>query len=188
METRDRLLDAAETVCRQRGYEGFSYADLSAVVGIRKASIHHHFATKADLAAALIARYSAAFLARLEELSGQGRPASQQLAAYIDLYRDALNEGEQVCLCVALGSDRDSLSETVLSELQHFHETSGAWLKTVFQAGRTDGSISTVTDADSEAAACLALMEGAQLLARASKDMTAFDLATKALRTRLVAP
>ena len=185
METRDRLLDAAETVCRQRGYEGFSYADLSAVVGIRKASIHYHFATKADLAAALIERYKDVVLRRLKEISEDDLTAGQQLGAYIDIYREALQDGEQVCLCVALASDRDSLSESVLSQLHHFHDMSRDWLKSVFQAGRTDGSISAVTDADAEAAACLGLMEGAQLLARSSKDITVFELATAALRARL---
>ena len=45
MDTRISLLDSAERAVRQRGFDGFSYADLSKEIGIRKASIHYHFAS-----------------------------------------------------------------------------------------------------------------------------------------------
>lgn len=39
------------------GYHGFSYADISERVRIGKASIHHHFPTKADLVLVVIKRH-----------------------------------------------------------------------------------------------------------------------------------
>ncbi|TKK04476.1 hypothetical protein PflCFBP13510_19165 [Pseudomonas fluorescens] len=48
------LLKVAENQMRSRGYSAFSYADLAAKVGIRKASIHHRFPTKECLGQALI--------------------------------------------------------------------------------------------------------------------------------------
>ena len=65
MNTRTSLLDSAEQAVRQRGYNGFSYADLAREIGIRKASIHHHFPTKADLGLALIERYNQNFFSKL---------------------------------------------------------------------------------------------------------------------------
>ena len=53
-DTRTELLIQAESLVRGRGWSGFSYADLAEAVGIRKASIHHHFRTKDDLGAALV--------------------------------------------------------------------------------------------------------------------------------------
>ncbi|MXD47054.1 helix-turn-helix transcriptional regulator, partial [Escherichia coli] len=38
--TRERLLSEAEHLMREKGYSAFSYADLSKIVGITKASIH----------------------------------------------------------------------------------------------------------------------------------------------------
>lgn len=49
MSTYDRLLECADTCIQENGFEGFSYADLAKTLGIRKASIHHHFPTKNDL-------------------------------------------------------------------------------------------------------------------------------------------
>ena len=55
--TADDILQCARSLIIAGGYNGFSYADIAEVVGIRKASIHHHFPTKADLVRILAARY-----------------------------------------------------------------------------------------------------------------------------------
>src|SRR6476469_3227193 len=60
-DTRAQLLSEAESLIRTRGYAAFSYADLAEKVGIRKASIHHHFPTKEILGATLIDEYLARF-------------------------------------------------------------------------------------------------------------------------------
>lgn len=62
VDTKSALLAEAETLVRTVGYTAFSYADLSERVGIRKASIHHHFPTKEALGNALIDSYLARFV------------------------------------------------------------------------------------------------------------------------------
>jgi TetR/AcrR family transcriptional repressor of nem operon len=85
--TIDQLLDAAQELAQTRGYNAFSYRDLAERVGIRSASIHHHFPSKADLGRALVARYRDRFSDGLRRIgAGQG-DAPAQLAAYVDLLR-----------------------------------------------------------------------------------------------------
>ena len=55
--TADDILAAARRFIVAGGYNGFSYADIAEVVGIRKASIHHHFPSKVDLVQTLVRRY-----------------------------------------------------------------------------------------------------------------------------------
>lgn len=185
MDTRTALLDSAERAARQRGFDAFSYADLAKEVGIRKASIHYHFPLKADLAFGLIERYAQRFSQSLAQIAASPEPAATKLNAYRELYRDALADGDQLCLCVSLSAGRDSLSEQVLEELNRFHEDSIAWLEQIFETGHKDGSVANVSDPVFEAAAALALMEGAQLVARAAKDITLFDQATASFGSRL---
>ena len=185
MDTRTALLDSAEHASRMRGYDGFSYADLSRDVGIRKASIHHHFPTKADLADALLQRYRQRFFESLEAIKARHSKGSSRLGDYLGAYREALSGGKMVCLCVAFSAGRDSLSDPVLAELNRFDEQSVIWLTEVFRLGKADRSILSVTDPRSEAVACLALVEGAQLLARAAKDVSWFDAAVATLAQRL---
>jgi TetR/AcrR family transcriptional regulator, transcriptional repressor for nem operon len=185
MDTRSALLDSAENAVRARGYDGFSYADLSVDVGIRKASIHYHFPTKADLALALIARYSENFFSKLNQIAALHSTGGARLAAYVSAYRDALDGGKKLCLCVAFSVGRDSLSPEVLAKLDMFHLTVTAWLSTVFAAGKADNSITAVEDCDAEAHACLAQMEGAQLIARAANDGERFNAAVARLLGRI---
>lgn len=184
MDTKTALLDSAEKASRMRGYDGFSYADLSKDVGIRKASIHHHFPTKADLAQALLRRYSQRFFEALSAIAADHSKGGARLKAYVKAYRESLSGGEMVCLCVAFSAGRDSLSDPVLSELNTFGDRSATWLTEAFRLGKEDASILSVTDPRSEAVACLALVEGAQLLARAARDVSRFDAAVAILAQR----
>jgi len=184
MNTRDALLDSAERLARSRGFDAFSYADLSHEVGIRKASIHHHFPTKADLALALITRYRENFAAALSLIANRAPSGGERLRGYIDAYRSALLGGRAVCLCVAFSAGRESLADPVLAELNAFHANSASWLQETFEQGRQDGSITGVEAPAEEAAAALALVEGAQLVARAAGDLSRYDEATELLRGR----
>ena len=186
METRTALLHSAEHAARRSGMDGFSYADLEREVGIRKASIHYHFPKKDDLALALIRRYATRFLERLDEIEQTHATAGETLKVYLNEYRSALKNGEMVCLCVAFSIGRDTLSEAVLAELTDFHDKSLTWLTEVFEDAEFDHSISALADPAEEAAACLALVEGAQILARAAGTTDLFDKAVGRLAGRVV--
>lgn len=185
MDTKTALLTSAEAAARAHGYDGFSYADLAAAVGIRKASIHYHFPTKADLALALIERYSDNLFATLDQIAETNHTGGARLAACVAAYRDAAGGGKRLCLCVALCTGRDGLSRSVLAKLDAFHATIASWLGNAFAMGKADNSIAFVMDCEVEAHACLAQMQGAQLIARAAEDIRRFDAAVAGLLQRV---
>src|ERR1700730_8911029 len=96
--TTTRILDVAERLVQTRGFNGFSYADIAGELGITKASLHYHFASKAELGEALIERYSARFLEALERIAGTSSGANSKLDAYANLYVEVLR-GDRMCLC-----------------------------------------------------------------------------------------
>ncbi len=53
---KDAILDEATRLFAERGYEGTSMADLAERVGLRKASLFHHFASKDQLRRAVLER------------------------------------------------------------------------------------------------------------------------------------
>lgn len=183
MTTRDALLTRAEDLARRTGYDGFSFADLAAGAGIRKASVHHHFPTKADLAAELMDTYAARVRDRLAPWAEA--PGGARLAAVLDLYRDALQGGRSQCLCVALSAVQDRLPLSVQEAVAGFQAEMRRWLAQAFAAGAADGTITTPAAPETEAASAFALLEGAQLVARASRDATQFDLAVAVLAARI---
>ena len=55
-DTREEIIDLAEDLIRQNGYNAFSYSDIAAMLEVRPAAIHYHFPSKSDLGVAVIER------------------------------------------------------------------------------------------------------------------------------------
>jgi len=185
VDTKTALLDSAEMAARRQGFDGFSYADLAADVGIRKASIHYHFPTKAVLSVALMQRYAEAVRQECAEIDATEANAAARLIALIALYRAAMGEGTCLCLCVALSTSRDSLSSDVVAQIRGFRAMMTGWIADAFAVGKRDGSIPDAGDPKAEGSAMLGLLEGAQLAARAEVNPARFDDAVALLSARL---
>jgi TetR/AcrR family transcriptional repressor of nem operon len=184
-DTKTSILNSAERAARMRGFDGFSYADLSSDVGVSKASIHHHFATKAVLAVALMQRYHTDLEAACAEIDQEHTTGAARLVALITRYQDALNDGRSLCLCVSFSTSTESLSTEIIIEMNRFRSMMLAWLSKTFIQGKDDGTIQYVVDPVSEAAATLPLLEGAQLTARVAQDALLFEAAVQLLLARL---
>lgn len=183
MTTKQHLLTHAEDLARSRGYDGFSFADLAAGAGIRKASVHHHFPTKAALSTELTELYAKRSMATLYKVNEE--TAGVRLTAVLDLYKSALDGGRSQCLCVAFSAVFDRLPEATRVALAAYQAEMRTWLEAVFADAVRDGTISSLRAPNEEAAATFASVEGAHLLARAAQDPSQFDLATAPLRARI---
>ena len=169
--TASQLLDAAQRLVQQRGFNAFSYKDLATAVGIRTASIHYHFPAKADLGQALMARYRADLDAALADIDTRQRTQRSRLRAFIGLYKATQDEGA-ICLCGSLASDLATLPETIHGEVASYLETSEGWLRARLEDGVAAGEFRLGTSAARTAASLLASLQGALILARAQGDGT----------------
>lgn len=164
-DTRASLLSEAEILVRGRGYSGFSYADLAEAVGIRKASIHHHFRTKEALAQALIEAYDARYDAALDDISGQTADGVARIEAYGRLYLGGVERGLG-CLCAALAVELETLPEALRRAITAFFEKHIAWLAGVIEEGQISGSVRAGLDPQAHARMIVATLEGSLLLER----------------------
>lgn len=71
-DTRERLLDAAESAVLAKGFAATSIDELIAAVGITKGGFFYHFKDKNDLAKALMLRYLERDRALLDDLFARG--------------------------------------------------------------------------------------------------------------------
>jgi len=71
--TRERILDAAEALFAQHGYDGTTLRDVAQRVGLRIPSLYNHFASKESLYAAVLDRGVGPVLALLSEFVEAGR-------------------------------------------------------------------------------------------------------------------
>jgi TetR/AcrR family transcriptional regulator, transcriptional repressor for nem operon len=177
MDTRTTLIDKAIGIVRKTGYAGFSYADLSDAVGIRKASIHHHFPSKGDLGVAMVESYRGTFGRQLANIVSSETKCAKRLRLYADLYRAGAKDGKG-CLCGVLAAELADLPVPVQSAVRAFFDDNVAWLETVIAEGRASREIErTKISARQLAQMILATLQGAMLMARAQEDVAAFNTA-----------
>jgi TetR/AcrR family transcriptional repressor of nem operon len=174
--TAQRILDVAEQLVQRRGYNGFSYADIASELGITKASLHYHFASKADLGEALINRYSARFTEALERIDITHSGAHAKLNAYADLYADVLRE-DRMCLCGMLAAEYQTLPERMHGSVIRFFDHNVTWLTGVLAKGQSDGELSFDGSSSDAAQTVLGALQGAMLVARPYGDLARFQAA-----------
>jgi TetR/AcrR family transcriptional regulator, transcriptional repressor for nem operon len=162
-ESRKRILEAAATLFREKGFDGVCLADIMKAAGLTHGGFYGHFSSKEDLEAQALSLAMAQLLTNWSQTvdSAAGRPlpalASQYLSPY---YRDNRGEG---CPIAALGCDAAREGERVRSALTAGLEPTLALLSNVVP-GRSKAQRRR------KAIAALAEMVGAMILARAVND------------------
>jgi TetR/AcrR family transcriptional regulator, transcriptional repressor for nem operon len=172
--TRTRILDVAERLVQTRGFNGFSYADIAAELAITKASLHHHFPSKAGLGEALMARYVERFTNALAAIDADIPTAPAKLDAYAGLYADVLREG-RMCLCGMLAAEYQTLPSPIQGAVVGFLDENEDWLEHVLEQGRRDKSLRLKGTAAQTARGILSGLEGAMLVTRSHGDVESFQ-------------
>jgi TetR/AcrR family transcriptional repressor of nem operon len=166
-------MDLAEARIREAGSRGFSFPDHAAEIGIKSASVHHHFPTKAGMAAAVARRYGERFF----ELVGgrEGETPDDVIAVYRAIFRQEIERDGRMCLNGILGAEAGRLPPEVVDENE-----------TYFRRCIDDLS-SGGADSIDRAFHVMATLEGGLILAGTYGDIGAFDHATTSLVTSALA-
>jgi TetR/AcrR family transcriptional regulator, transcriptional repressor for nem operon len=186
--TSDEIIRCARSLIVAGGYNGFSYADIAEVVGIRKASIHHHFPTKLDLVRTLLERYDEEFTAGLAATERNFPDPVDQLRAYVGFWESCIDDPTTAfCVCALLASEIPLLPEELTKLVRDHFSTLSAWVASALERGSDQGSIVLTGSATSEAEAFMATVHGAMLSARAYGDPKVFAVITQTVMERLAA-
>jgi TetR/AcrR family transcriptional repressor of nem operon len=175
-----RILDAAERLVQQRGFNGFSYADIATELHVTKAALHYHFAGKAELGEALVARYTTRFEAALQALDAAERSAPAKLAGYARLYLDVL-QNQRMCLCGMLAAEYQTLPKGMRTGVIVFFDANEQWLERVVDQGQREGTLRVCESPRDLARAIVGALEGAMLVARPYGDIGRFQAAIRPL-------
>ncbi|MDX8480362.1 TetR/AcrR family transcriptional regulator [Mesorhizobium sp. VK24D] len=173
--TADDILAAARSFIVAGGYNGFSYADIAEVIGIRKASIHHHFPSKVDLVQTLVRRYLEDAVTGMAELERNVPEPPELLRTYADFWAQCIEDASRpFCVCAMLASELPALPPEVAVEVRAYFQFLSGWLTTVIERGARQGALTIATTPRVEAEAFMATVHGAMLSARAYGDTAAF--------------
>lgn len=186
MKTEDKILDACENLIQERGYHGFSFADVAEEVGIRKASIYYYFPAKAELGQKTVSRYRDRMRAIREDWA---ETKDLDVLAAFNVYMDPIIELGQTpgasCLCGVLGGEFQSLPSVVKGEVSDFFGEHLRTLSQIFEIGRDKGVFRFEGDPKVVAKVAFSMIEGSMLIKRTRGDSDVFGEVTANLKALL---
>jgi TetR/AcrR family transcriptional regulator, transcriptional repressor for nem operon len=185
-EKAQQIIQRTNELLASGGYNGFSYADIAELVDVKKASIHHHFPTKADLVKATVVAHRDALRRGLQSLDQAKPDPLERLVTYCRIWADCIqNSNPPICICAMLAAELPAVPAEVAVEVRGHFEELHAWIATNMEQGAARGSIQLVDAPSVEASAFVASIHGAMLAARAGGDASLFWLIAKRSTDRL---
>jgi TetR/AcrR family transcriptional repressor of nem operon len=184
MDTRNRILNSAQRLIQTKSFEGFSFQDIADEVGVRKASLYHHFDSKDAVALAVLQRGSVWVAAKLRE--ADGLPAPERLERYFDLFRDLGGKAERMCPGGSFASVLGAVSPQVQRALHTHTKTQLDWLEGVMREGAASGEFQLGGQSASDVALQIySNVQGALLTGRLTSDPGVLDVVVTEIRTYL---
>ncbi|KUJ81362.1 TetR/AcrR family transcriptional regulator [Ruegeria profundi] len=133
----DEILDYAEREIRKNGFDGVSFRDIASAIGVKSASVHYHFPTKADLGAEVTKRYAESFIDGLGSPTDPSESAASRIGRLADAYIGSYRVESSTCLCAVLGSVVSHLPDETSNEVRTFYDRLGAWSATALEGSTT---------------------------------------------------
>ncbi len=159
-DTKRQILDLADSLLLDRGYNGFSYKDLAAALGIKTASIHYHYPRKTDLGVAIIERAVRRFEKWGLSLDNRGLDCARKLQEFWSLFT-AIAARQQVCLGGALQTDFKTLPEEMQQKGCVLAAGMLKWLEVLLRDGRKTGAFRFPGEPRDQAVLIIASLQGA---------------------------
>jgi len=184
MGTRERILDSAQRLTQTRSFHGFSFQDIADEIGIRKASLYHHFESKDDVAVAMLQRAADWVSAQFKKV--EGREPKERLEAYFDLFRQIHGKAERMCPGGSFAAVFGAVSSPVQATLHRYAKMHVDWLEEVVRDGVEQGQF-TIDDQRPRDVAIqiLAGVQGALLAGRLSSDRHVLAVVAEGIRRYL---
>ncbi len=162
-DKRTEIETAARSAIKRGGLASVSFRTLADEVGVKSASVHYHFPTKADLAQSVVRAYSSDFEAALGSIAATANGLAGKLNGLVDVFEGVLAE-QNLCLCGMMSAELAALDEVTQASLKRFFTVSESWLEGVFETHRDEVTISM--QSAELAKLYMASLEGATLVDR----------------------
>jgi AcrR family transcriptional regulator len=131
-------MELAEGFIVTKGYNAFSYNDISSKLGIKNAAIHYYFPSKANLGTSIVKNNRQRFEEMVENMKIMKFDESKQLESFFRIYAKS-NREQKICVIGSLGPDFNTLPESSQIELKIMTMRIVQWLASILESGRQNG-------------------------------------------------
>ena len=136
--TREKILELGENLIRTKGYNAFSYQDISSELGIKNAAVHYYFPSKESLGTSIVKTNIQRFEEMIENMYNRNFDEWQQLETFLKIYSRSHRE-QKLCIVGSMGPDFNTLNETTKVELKRVTDIILDWLTMLLSKGRDNG-------------------------------------------------
>lgn len=162
--TNQQILHYAGHFLQCRGYNGFSYKDISQKLGIKNASIHHYYPKKEDLVAALLEERRKNLAMSIVQMMESKKSAREQLQYYFDYALQEFEEGKSICPPGSVIIDYEELPEKVKKQEILLLDVIRDWLTNVLRTGLEQKEFNFSDSVEAHAEDVFVTLMGARLL------------------------
>jgi TetR/AcrR family transcriptional repressor of nem operon len=173
-DTKQSILDLAQEFIQVRGYNAFSYQDISDRLKIQKASIHHHFHSKEDLGTEVLEGARSRFVDWSASLNSKLTP-SQKLDLYLESVGSWAKQKDRICLGGIFSAEWNTLPSKMKKKAEEFQLVRREWLMRVLEAGRKSGEFKTNKTVEEQALLIQASAQGALQVARVQEKPAHYE-------------
>lgn len=189
MSTNDAILEITKDLIQTKGFNSFSYADISEKLGIKKASIHYHFPSKTDLGKAVVIKYTDKFNQFLNEIENDSLLNSWQvLDKYLSAFVEISNSKIKICLCGTLGGEFLTLPRELQVEVKKFFDINLSFLEKILKKGFKNSEFYLSDSPKSIANKIFASLEGGLIIARSKNSTDHYFAIIKTIKSSLKQP
>jgi len=165
--TKRAILDLAETLLQDKGFNGFSYAHIASELGVKNAAVHYHFPSKEDLGCAVVQRYRDRFQLWINNARVKDLPPVDKLNWFFDIYANMRADHGKVCIAGALEAEFNAIPDALRVQTQSLTGELLTWLAATLNEGRAAGVFQFSGQPADKAALILSSLQGALQMARA---------------------
>lgn len=170
--TREQLLTVAADLLQRVGYASFSFRDLAEAVGIRAASVHYHFPTKADLGVALVDWFRAQSDPQMAALCQAYPNVRDRLLALAEQVAEHTCTNGKSCPINLLLSEFSVLPENLQIKVRAWVDDCLAGMAAWLDQGRQAGELKFPGDAIYQARLVWSVIEHGTQLSRTQADQS----------------
>jgi TetR/AcrR family transcriptional repressor of nem operon len=161
--TREQIIELADSFIRKKGFQGFSYTDISVVMDVRNAAIHYHFPSKSDLGEAVIT----AEIVKIgfERQTCHALPGDEQLKKLVTIFYHLCEQG-QLCLNGALTPDYYTFTPSMQERVTRMCADTLDWACHCLERGRSEDRLHFEGAAADKALLLMSTLQSSLLLSR----------------------
>jgi AcrR family transcriptional regulator len=163
--TREKILELGENLIRTKGYNAFSYQDISSELGIKNAAVHYYFPSKENLGTSIVKTNIQRFEEMVENMQSRNFDEMHQLETFLKIYLKS-NREQKLCIMGSLGPDFNTLNESTRNELKKMTDMIIVWLTSLLEKGKTNSVFSFKCSPNEKALLILSSMIAGLLLVR----------------------